>query len=180
LSASAVAKNYAEVLLQLAQEAGELDGFGDFIEATALAVQSSPQAMAALMSPKVPKGMKAEILGNALSQVGAPRPFVLFLRAIVRRGRQGQLDSIAVAYRELVDQKLNRVRASVTVARVPDEALKESIRAALSKLLSKDVITQFQVDPDILGGAVIRVGDRIYDGSARRRLLRLRRHLLSS
>ncbi|MDX2060334.1 MAG: F0F1 ATP synthase subunit delta, partial [Gemmatimonadales bacterium] len=75
--------------------------------------------------------------------------------------------------------KLNRVRASVTLARQPDAALEQAVTASLTKMLGKEVLARFVVDPEILGGTVVRVGDRIHDGSLRRKLVRLKRQLLS-
>jgi F-type H+-transporting ATPase subunit delta len=77
-----------------------------------------------------------------------------------------------------VDIKLNRVRAGVVVAREPSAAMRDEIREALVKALGKDVVPEFSVDPEILGGTIVRVGERIYDGSVRRRLTRLRRQLI--
>ena len=57
--------------------------------------------------------------------------------------------------------------------------LQASITAALAKALGKEVLAAFAVDPDILGGAVVRVGDRVLDGSVRRKLAQLRRQLLA-
>jgi F-type H+-transporting ATPase subunit delta len=89
------------------------------------------------------------------------------------------LPEIATAYQALHDQSLNRVRARVTVAREPNEALRTSVAESLSKALGKEVIPSFSVDPNVLGGAIVRVGERVYDGSVRRRMVRLRRALLS-
>jgi F-type H+-transporting ATPase subunit delta len=79
----------------------------------------------------------------------------------------------------LLDQRLNRVRAGVTLARTPDEKLKRTIQDLLAKQLDKEVIASYSVDPEILGGAIIRVGERVLDGSLRRRMTKLRRQLLS-
>jgi F-type H+-transporting ATPase subunit delta len=125
----------------------------------------------------VPKSEKARLLGAALE--GAPREFVLFLQALVKRGRQRHLREIATEYQTLLDIKHNRVRAGVTLARPADESLQRDIQAALSRQLGKEVIAAFHVDPEILGGTVVRVGERIHDGSVRRRMTKLRR-LLSS
>jgi len=65
------------------------------------------------------------------------------------------------------------------LARTPDAALQAGIKAALEKSLGKEVLAGFAVDPDILGGAVVRVGDRVLDGSVRRKLAQLRRQLLA-
>jgi F-type H+-transporting ATPase subunit delta len=56
--------------------------------------------------------------------------------------------------------------------------MRDQIRAALAQALGKDVVTEFSVDPDILGGTIVRVGERVYDGSVRRRMTRLRRQLV--
>ena len=129
------------------------------------------------MSPRVPKAEKARLLGAALKDV--PREFVLFLQALVKRGRQQLLREIATAYLGLLDLKLNRVRAGVTLARPADEALRRSIGESLSRQFGKEVIPSFVVDPEILGGAIVRVGERIHDGSIRRRMTKLRRQLLA-
>jgi F-type H+-transporting ATPase subunit delta len=104
---------------------------------------------------------------------------VLFLQALVRRGRQQILRPVATEYMNLLDQKLDRVRAGVTLARTPDEKLKRNIQEALSRQLGKQVIPAFSVDPEILGGTIVRVGERVLDGSVRRRMTKLRRQLLS-
>jgi F-type H+-transporting ATPase subunit delta len=132
---------------------------------------------AVLMSPRVPKSEKARILGAAMK--GAPREFVLFLQAVVKRGRHRILREIAHEYRVLLDQKLERVRAGVTLARKPDAKLQRTIEELLSRQLKKEVIAAYSVDPEILGGAIIRMGERVLDGSLRRRMTRLRRQLLS-
>ena len=59
---------------------------------------------------------------------------------------------MAIEYMDLLDQKLDRVRAGVTLARKPDERLKRGIQEALSRQLGKQVIPAFSVDPEILGG----------------------------
>ncbi len=171
-----IARNYAETLFQLGERSGSVERYGDLLDAVAAAVEQTPRVQAVLMSPKVPKAEKARLLGGALRDT--PREFVLFLQALVKRGRQQILRAIATEYLNLLDQKLNRVRAGVTLARNPDEKLKRTIQEALSRQLGKQVIPAFTVDPEILGGAIVRVGERVLDGSLRRRMTKLRRQLL--
>ena len=172
-----VARNYAEALFQLGERSGNAERYAELIDAVAAAVEQTPRVQAVLMSPRVPKAEKAKILGGAMR--GAPREFVLFLQALVKRGRQLLLRKIATEYLGLVDVKLDRVRAGVTLARNPDEKLKRTIQEALSRQLGKHVIPAFSVEPEILGGAIVRVGERVLDGSLRRRMTKLRRHLLA-
>jgi F-type H+-transporting ATPase subunit delta len=175
--ATTIARNYAEALFEIGESGGHTDHFADLIDAVAGAVETTPEAQAVLMSPRVPKAEKARLLSAALK--GAPRTFVLFLQALVRRGRQRLLREIATEYQALLDLKHNRVRAGVTLARPADSSLQKDIQAALSRQLGKEVLAVFHVDPEILGGTVVRIGERIHDGSVRRRMTKLRRQLIS-
>ena len=172
-----IARNYAETLFDLGERSGQTARYADLMDALAAAVENTPSVQTVLMSPRVPKAEKARILGAAFENV--PREFVLFLQALVKRGRQTLLREIAHEYHTLLDIKLNRVRAGVTLARPADEALQRSIAEALSRQLGKEVLPAFTVDPEILGGSIVRIGERIHDGSVRRRLTKLRRHLLA-
>ncbi len=173
-----IARNYAEALFQLGEESGQTAEYGELIEAVAGAIQSSPRLDDVLMSPRVPKAEKVRLIGAGLE--GAPRPFRLFVQAVVKRGRAPLLPEIATEHAALLDQKLGRVRAGVTLAREPDTALRRTIEQRLSRALGKQVIASFSTDPAILGGTIVRVGDRIHDGSVRRRMTRLRRQLLGA
>ncbi len=172
-----IARNYAEALFDLGEQTGQTDQYARLLDAVAAAVETSPEVQTVLTSPQVPKAEKARILGSALRD--APRPFVLFLQAVVKRGRQALLGDMAREYEALLDIKHNRLRAGVTLARPADEALREQIRQGLSRQFGKEVVAGFSVDPEILGGAVVRIGTRHYDGSLRRKLTLLRRQLLS-
>ena len=172
-----IARNYAEAVFELGERSGNVELYANLLDAVAAAVEQTPRVQAILMSPRIPKAEKAQLLGGALRNM--PREFVLFLQALVRRGRQQILRPVATEYMNLLDQKLDRVRAGVTLARTPDEKLKRNIQEALSRQLGKQVIPAFSVDPEILGGAIVRVGERVLDGSLRRRMTRLRRQLLS-
>ena len=176
MSNQTVARNYAEVLFDIAGRSGQPERYADLIDAVAAAVDTIPRVQAVLMSPRIPKSEKARFLGAALKDT--PRDFVLWLQALVKRGRQGILREVASEYLALVDEKLNRVRASVTLARQPDDKLRKTIEENLGRQLDKQVIATYLVEPDILGGAIIRVRDRVLDGSVRRRLTKLRRQLL--
>jgi F-type H+-transporting ATPase subunit delta len=177
LRSETIARNYAEALYELGERSGQTTRYADLIDAVAAAVETTPAVQGVLMSPRVPKAEKARLLASALRDV--PREFVLFLQALVKRGRQQLLREIADQYGGLLDVKLNRVRAAVTLARPADETLRRSIAEALSRELGKEVLPSFSVDPEILGGTIVRVGERIHDGSIRRRMTKLRRQLLA-
>ncbi len=103
-----------------------------------------------------------------------------FLQALVSHRRQMLIPAIAHAYNDLVDEVEGRVHAAVTVAREADDADRALIATQLSRALGKDVVPHFVVNPAILGGVVVRVGDTVLDGSVRRRLSILKTSMLGS
>ena len=167
-----IARNYAEALFAAGAN------FGDVLDAVAGAIQADERIAVVLQSPRVSKAAKSEILERALKGE-APREFVRFLQAVVRRGRQGLLAEIAQEYQVLLDVKLNRVHAGVTLADEADGRMQKQVVERLTEALGREVRAYFRSDPKILGGVVVRVGDRIFDGSVRRRLTALQRRMLT-
>ena len=141
MRSTTIARNYAEALFELGEGSGQTSLYAELIDAVAGAVETTPQVQAVLMSPRVPKAEKSRMLAAALKD--APREFVLFLQAVVKRGRQQLLREIATEYLGLVDIKLNRLRAGVTLARPADEKMQQSLQEALGKQLRKEVIASF-------------------------------------
>ncbi len=177
MSAETIAQNYAEALFTLAEKSDKLEEYAVLLDAVAGAVEASPRAQTIFASPRITKAEKAQLLAKALPQ--APREFVLFLEAVVKRGRQMLFRPMAQQYLGLVDKRFNRLRADVTLAREPDTGLRDAIVKALERASGgKEVIARFHLDPQILGGTVVKVGERYYDGSVKRRLTMLRRQLL--
>ena len=181
MKSATVARNYAQALFLAAEAHGmaDVERYGQLMEAVAGAVQADERIAAALESPRVSKAVKAALLERALGDLAAPE-FVRFLQAVVRRGRQGLLAEIAQQYHALVDAKLNRVHAGVTLLEEPDARLEQEVVERLSRAIGKEVRAHFRADRAILGGLVVRVGDRIYDGSVRRKLSLLRRKMLGA
>ena len=172
-----IARNYAEALFAVGAKDGNTERYAGVLEALAGAIEADDRIRLALESPRVPKDAKADILAAALAGRTSEH-FVRFLRAVVKRGRQGLLPLIARAYAALVDVKFNRVHAAVTVARLPDAGLQRDIASQLAVALGCEVIPHYREDAGILGGVLVRVGDRIMDGSVRRRMARLRKQML--
>ena len=168
-----IARNYAEALLELAQKAGDLAGWGETIDKIADGMETDRRLRVFLESPRVSAQKKNAILQKAYgSQL--PRSFVRFLQALVNNRRQMLIPAIAHEYHDLVDRVEGRVHASVTVVREPEAADQKVITEQLSRTLGKNVVPHFHVNPSILGGVIVRVGDTVLDGSVRRRLATLR------
>lgn len=174
-----IARNYAEALFQSGEAAGVAERYGHLIEVVAGAISADQRIRVILESPRVTKDHKRELLARALKG-HAPDPFIRFLGAIIKRNRQGLIPQVAEQYLALLDVKQNRLHAGVTIARQPDENLQKEIARRLSETFGKTVVPHFRHEPAILGGLVVRIGDRVLDGSLRRKLLVLRRQMLGA
>ena len=174
-----IARNYAETLLELAQRSGDLGAWGDMLDQIAEAMDSDKRLRVFLESPRVSAQRKNEVMQKAYGGQ-LPRTFLRFLQALVNHRRQMLIPEIARAYHDLVDQVEGRVHASVTVAQPADDADRDLVVKQLSRVLGKDVVPHFHVNPSILGGVIVRVGDTVLDGSVRRRLATLRARMLAA
>ena len=172
-----IARNYAETLLELAQRGGDLRGWGEMLDNIADAMESDRRLRVFLESPRVSAQQKNAIFQRAYG-AALPRNFVRFLQALVSHRRQMLIPVIAHEYHDLVDRVEGRVHASVTLAREADEADQALVTKQLSRAFGKTVVPHFHVNPGILGGVVVRVGDTVLDGSVRRRLAILRSRML--
>lgn len=173
-----IARNYAETLLALAGRSGDLRGWGELMNEIATAMEQNPTLRLFLESPRVPAGKKNEVLSAAF-QDRMPRLLVRYLQSLVSHRRQMLIPEIAREYMDLVDQQEGRLHARVTVAQAGDADTQSMITRELSRMFSKDVVPHFSVDPSILGGLVVHVGDTVLDGSVRKRLSSLRRRMLT-
>lgn len=174
-----IARNYAEALYALAAKAGETDAWGGTLSALADAVAGDRTLRQFLEAPQVSAAEKNVVLGKAL-EGKAHRHFVRFVQKLVSNRRQMLLPELAVEYHNLLDEKAGRVHARVTVARAYDAAATAALGKALTAALGKTVVPHVQVDERIIGGVVVRVGDRVMDGSVRRKLGKLRDALVGA
>ena len=101
---------------------------------------------------------------------------ILFM---IRRGRIDDLAQVAAEFGRLVDQRNGIVHATATSALPLDTAEMKKLTARLEQMTGGTVELTVEIDPSLLGGLVVRVGDRLIDGSVRGRLERLRTQLVS-
>jgi F-type H+-transporting ATPase subunit delta len=167
-----VGRNYAEALLTLGTKAENREGFGAMIRDVATAMQQNATLRRFLESPRVSAADKNNVLSKAYGD-RVPRLFLRFLQKLVENRRQMLIPAIAAEYANLLDNAEGRVHAEVTVAKSMSEQEVQSLAASLSKSVGKTIVPQIVVNPAILGGAVVKMGDTVIDGSVRRKLGKL-------
>lgn len=176
MSRSAIVDNYARTLLELAARESAAEAYGHLLADLVALERTEPDVARFLETPRVDLADKKRVLREVLSD-RAPESFVRFVLVVLDKGRQRLLPEIEAAYRDLLDERAGRVHAQVTLAREPDEELRGEIVRGLRGALDREVVAHFQTDRNIVGGLLVRVGDRVLDGSLRRRLEDLRREL---
>jgi len=153
-----------------------LEQGGEALEAVAEAWRRDRVLRAFFLSAQLPRAERRA----ALDRLAAPLPRLVgnFLRVLLGRGRLPLLPEMATAFRAALDRRLHRVPVTLTTAvPVPEADFRRWVEMIRPAIDGEPVVTH-QVRPEIIGGAVIRAGDRIADGSARRRLAELRTQLI--
>lgn len=173
--ASNVARRYAEGVLRLAQEEKAIDSWRQ--ELGKLDQLLDDQVLAAAFSnPGVGPQRRLE-----LAKLIAPdmRPQTLnFLRLLVEHQRTAQMPVIRQEFNRLADEALGLAHATLTTAVPLDQGERERYGRALEQRLGRKVELRFATDPSLMGGATIRIGDRLVDGSVRTQLERMRQELV--
>lgn len=174
-----VARNYAEALLVLGRKANEAAAWGDLITQVAAAIDADATLRGFLDSPRISSQQKATVLGKAFGE-RVPALFLRFLQQLVKNRRQSLIPQVAAEYATLLDASQGIVHARVTLAQPAADDETAMIAQRLSQVVGKTVVPHVTVDPTILGGLVVRLGDTVMDGSVRRRLSVLRRRMGAS
>lgn len=177
MSRYAVARNYADALYALAEREDAQEEWLTMLCEIGSLYRESPPFRAFLNTPRVAMEEKKRVLRSVLGD-RYPEPFIRFLQVVLDKRRQGLIPLMEDAYREILNERTGRVHASVTLPFEADEVFRGELEAALSRFLEGEVAADFRTDREIIGGLVVRVKDRVLDGSVRRRLQLMRRALL--
>lgn len=170
-----IARRYAQAAFEVARERGQVEGWLNELERLVELLEGT-EAGAFLAAPHIPFEAKQQFIGQALAGfLPEVRNLVLLL---VRRQRIRLLRRIFEEFSQLANEYRGVVVAEVTSAVPLEDADKAVIIRQLSELTGKRVILRTHVDPAILGGLIVRVGDKLIDGSVRTRLERLREALI--
>jgi F-type H+-transporting ATPase subunit delta len=176
MSAPRVASRYAKSLLSLAEEKQQLDAVEKDIELVLNTVAASDELQLVLASPVLNADQKQRVLDAVFKEHLSPL-MMEFITILVRKGRVSILAPIAEACTKMLRTMKGIQSAEVITAVSLEGAAKDRLMAELKRLHDGEVELKETVNPDIIGGFVLRVEDRMLDASVRRSLQRLRREL---
>jgi len=166
-----LAKRYAKALFSLAAEEGNVDEVAGALEQLATGIA---EIDAEWFAPGVLEQDTVRRLGEALaSPLGRDTTLGRFVRLLSVRERLALLPEIRAWFVRMEDQAAGRARLAVSSARQLDEAEVRDVCAAFARLADREVIPQTSVDPELIGGIVVELEGRVYDGSVKTHLARL-------
>jgi F-type H+-transporting ATPase subunit delta len=168
---------YANALADVALAQGAAEPAGRQLHEFVAAFASSPELQNFLLSPAVSPENKRAVLGKIAARMELGKIIRNFLFVIADHHRAHDLPEIAHAFQEVLRQRQGVAEAQVFSAVDLTDTQKTDFAKSLARLTGKTVDPAYFVDPDLLGGALVRVGDTIYDGSLRNSLQQLRARL---
>ncbi len=175
--AGSLAKRYAKALLDVATEGQAAEGVLRDLSGMAALIDEQRELRLFLLNPSVRRQDAGQVLDEIAGRLQVSPLARTFLRVVLEAGRMAALRDILRAYEELLDERLGRVRAAVTTAAPLNREQQAHLAAELGRITGKRVVLQVAQDPAILGGMVTRIGSRVYDGSLKTQLVRLRQEL---
>lgn len=180
VSLQRVADEYAAALFNVAQQRGQTDDILHALHDLLIALRRIPEIGIAFTDPAVGRDNRERAIVRILEHRVSPL-LVDFLLLVNRNDRLHLLESIILAYRNRYEEASKHVRVKVRSATPLHEDQQQRLRQQLLTSLTptpREVILETKLDPELLGGIVVQVGDRVYDYSVRTRLESIRRKLL--
>ncbi len=171
------ALQYANALADITQAQGASEAVLKQLAAFDALYAESADLRNFLASPAVPRAAKHGAIEKLATRLGASRIIRNFLFVLTDHRRTQALPEVTAAFREVIQQRGGVAQAEISSAVELSAAQKTALAANLERLTGKKVEASYSLNPALLGGAVVRIGSTIYDGSLRSRLNGLRARL---
>lgn len=176
MSDATVARRYAQALYEEAEAADKAEQIADDMRSVQESLDASRELDRFFRSPVIAREKKDAVIGKLFD--GKVDPLIVrVMRLLVQKGREDILPDVIRQYGRLRDERLGVVEAQVKSAMPMEFDETEALRKALEAKTDQKVRLRIEVVPELLGGVVVRIGDRVYDGSVQHQLESLRDQL---
>jgi len=172
-----VARVYAETLLEVARDRRAVDRIAGEVEALRGVLEQGPILRRFLESPRIAIDEKKSVLRGTLAD-RLSEETLRFLELVVEKRREALLDEILNEFGALVDELHNRRKLEVSSATPLPDDLRDRLREVFATASGSEIVLEERVDPRLLGGLIVQLGDLRIDGSLRTRLESLRHRML--
>jgi F-type H+-transporting ATPase subunit delta len=166
---SAVGKRYARALFEVASERGKIDQVEADLGAIVQAVEQNADLSKIILHPHIAADAKMKLVADLFQKHVGEESFN-FLNVLIESGREAQLSDIYRSFVQLANDARGIEDAIVTSAKPLTSEEQAELAEKFGQKLNKKLRLQAVVDPSILGGIVIKIGDRLYDGSVKTKL----------
>jgi len=174
---SRYASAFADVVTAAKLPSDEIDRqFADFLATW----EGSAELRTFFVNPAIPAAQKIAILDKLNARLGMQKELRNLIAVLIANDRVGNVGEVAAAWRRILQEQLGIRPAEIVTARELSKDERDALAAEVAKLAGAKIDAIFKLDQSILGGAVVRIGSTVYDGSVRGRLERLREALTSS
>lgn len=174
MASGSLARRYAKAVIEI----GSTDKIGLDLRTLAKAMKESTELQTVLTNPAIRRADRRKVLDALLQRIAANPLSKNLVYLLLDGERLVELAGISRELDAMIEARGGRITVEVTSAKPLDPSQLSQITAALEKLSGKKVTITKKEDPDLLGGVVAKVGDRVYDGSLRTQLRNLREELI--
>jgi F-type H+-transporting ATPase subunit delta len=157
--------------LDTARTVAEIDDFASILAGSA-------ELRNVLDNPAVPQAQKLKLLDSLVTQAGASKPVRNFLAILMEKRRLNLLPAIAKQVKTDINERLGFADAEIVSARQLGTEERSALEAQVAKAIGKTIRARYVQDKSVLGGALVKVGSTVYDGSVRGQLDRIRQSML--
>lgn len=174
-----LAQVYAQSLLELAEDAGQLDSMAEQVDQLAALLANQPELKPLFSSPAISASARQDLL-KRLFEGRVSDLLFRFLQVVARKNRLGSLPGIFAAFQKLLAEKRGIIEVDAFVAaRLSDEQATEVAQSIRQQLGVSDVILRQHEDPALIGGLKLQIGDHLIDGSVATQLKNLTRRTVA-
>ncbi len=179
MAANDIARVYASSLVEFGQQKNVLPEIEEGIRFLADLVTENNELRLFLVAPEIAKESKKDFIDKVFKG-NISDHMINFLKVLLDNDRQSCLVDIREAMAALLDQVNNRQKVTIVTSVELDAAMKDKLAARLKDVLKKEILLNVEINPNILGGIIIRVGDTVIDGSLLKDLKNIKNNLLNS
>lgn len=179
MSVETVARRYATALADVVTKTSETNSVQTELKIWEEMMGANSQLLEAFSNPAIAHESKEKVLENLIEKTKPNKTTANFLRVLLKNGRLTEINAINTRFAGVLEERSGVVAAKITSARPLSDVEKAELKTNLNKVTGKNVSPSFEVDENIIGGVITRIGSTVYDGSVKTKLEELKEQLVN-
>jgi F-type H+-transporting ATPase subunit delta len=180
MSTETIARRYAVALADAVGTTGDTAAIRTELDQWSILFNANADLQNVFANPAIVHGNKAKVLDSLIEKAKPSRMTANFLKVLLQNGRLSDIGEISERFKQVLEERSGVVSAQITSAREISAAERQEFETSLARLTGKKVTVAYQIDPELIGGAVTRIGSTVYDGSVRTKLENLKTELIGA